>query len=324
MSKTVDEMTQIAAATKSARRLHSPPLAPMSLAPPPGRRAYRRRGTKPESNDQESLEVWLGGQSPEVVAAIAARTALRVAPLMYRDARKVRSANDASAFLALTSAVFRASALARVAAKYPTCANALNATALVAAARAAAAAAVVAQDFAFWAVGIAAPALAAAADAASARSLAAAADARALAAPCVIPLAAPAGPSFLACYATADWALRAEIRFDASAERKLGAHGLADLRLWSQGVADWVEGAWEGLKLALPRDGGWDVWIDWYEDRLRGGSRGEAYELVFVSAPLEVWDKGPAAANAWIKEHLPKDPGDSRLPETRKPLPWRV
>ncbi len=30
---------------------------------------------------------------------------------------------------------------------------------------------------------------------------------------------------------------------------------------------------------------------DWSEDRLRGGSRGEDYELVFASVPLEVWDE---------------------------------
>ena len=58
-----------------------------------------------------------------------------------------------------------------------------------------------------------------------------------------------------------------------------------------------MEGAWDGLRLALPRDEGWDVWIDWYEDRLRGGSGGEAHELVFVSAPLDLWDKGPSAAS---------------------------
>jgi hypothetical protein len=322
MTKTVDEMTQIAAETgwrKSARRPRSSSLEPASLAPPssPRPQADRRPETQPEIIDQESLEVWMQGLSPEVAAAIAARTALRVAPLLSRDARKARSAKDVSAFLSLTSAVFRASALARVAAKYPTRAYELNATALVAAARAAAApAAAAVRDFADgWAIGIAAPALAAAADAADAAvpALAAAADA-------AIPLAAPSGPSFLALYATADGAIRAETRFDATAQKRLGARGLADLPLWSRDPADWVEGAWEGLKLALSRGEGWNVWIDWYDDRLRGGSRGQDYELVFVNAPLYVWDKGPAAANAWIKEHLPKDSGGSSPLQTPKPL----
>ena len=256
-----------------------------------------------EINDQESLEAWLEGQSLEVAAAIAARTALRVAPLTFRDARKARSAKEVSAFLVLTSVVFRASALARVAAKYPARANELNAAALVAAARAAAA---VAADAAAggWAAASAACVLAAAADAA---------DAAALAAPFAIPLAAPARPSFPAAWAAADWAVREEMCFDASALQKLGVRELADFRLWSRSAAEWVEGAWEGLKLALPEDEGWDVWIDWYEDRLRGGSRGEAHELIFVSTPLDVWDKGPAAANAWIKSHLPGAPSRAAL-----------
>jgi hypothetical protein len=292
--------------------------------------ADRRRGPKPEIDDQESLDAWLQGQSPEGAAAIAARMALRVTPLMFRDARKVRSAQDASAFLDLTCAAFRASALARVAAKYPTRANELKAAALVAAARAAAAAAVAADCAAAvtdgFATCVAAAALAAAADAADAASALAlaAGDAAALAGPCAVPLAAPAGPSFLAVFSTADGAIRAETRFDASALQRLGAHGLVDLRLWSGDAADWVEGAWEGLKLALPRDQKWDVWIDWYEDRLRGGSDGEAYEFVFVSAPPDVWDKGPAAANAWIKEHLPTDPVGPRLPGTLRLLSGRV
>ena len=59
-------------------------------------------------------------------------------------------------------------------------------------------------------------------------------------------------------------------------------------------------------QFALPEDQDWDVWIDWYEERLRGGSPGEAYEIVFASVPQEEWEEGPAAANAWIKAHLPK------------------
>ncbi|HKN29235.1 MAG TPA: hypothetical protein VJY34_15655 [Roseiarcus sp.] len=314
MSKTADEITQIAAKTVTRKGA-------------PRRRADSRPGTKPEIDDREPLDVWLQGQSPEGAAAIAARTALRVAPPISRDARKARSEQDVSSFLALTHAVFRASALARIAAEYPARANALNAVALVAAARAAAAEAAAARDPADRAIGIAAPALAAAADAADAASicaLAGAADAAALAAPCAIPFTAPSSPSFLDLYATADGAIRAETRFDASALPRLGARGLSDLPLWSCGAADWVEGAWEALRLALPTDQGWDVWIDWYEDRLRGGSRGEAYELVFVSAPLDVWDKGPAAANAWIEEHLPEESGRCRALGTRKSLPGRV
>ena len=136
MSETADAIAQIAAEIVARKRApwRSPPVAPLarlSSAPPPSprQRADKRRRAKPEINDQESLEAWLEGQSLEVAAAIAARTALRVAPLTFRDARKARSAKEVSAFLVLTSVVFRASALARVAAKYPARANELNAAA---------------------------------------------------------------------------------------------------------------------------------------------------------------------------------------------------
>ena len=67
------------------------------------------------------------------------------------------------------------------------------------------------------------------------------------------------------------------------------------------------------LLSALPNGQGWEIWFDWYQQRQRGGSRGEEYELVFAGVPQEEWDNGPAAANAWIKAHLPKSP-DPMLP----------
>ena len=78
--------------------------------------------------------------------------------------------------------------------------------------------------------------------------------------------------------------------------------------------------AWSTLKSALPRNEDWDVWIHWYEVRLFGGSRGEDYELVFATVLQEEWDKGPAAANAWIKAHLPKAPAAARPAELPAPL----
>ena len=55
-------------------------------------------------------------------------------------------------------------------------------------------------------------------------------------------------------------------------------------------------------------------------DAAVGVPGGEAHELVFVSAPLDLWDKGPSAANAWIKEHLQKEFGGSGARALR-PLP---
>ena len=96
-----------------------------------------------------------------------------------------------------------------------------------------------------------------------------------------------------------------EVRNDIVALERFGPSALADEPLWSERAPKWAQGAWADLRAALPIGEDWEVWIDWYEERLRGGSRGEAYELVFASVQLEVSARGPAAANAWIREHLP-------------------
>ena len=80
---------------------------------------------------------------------------------------------------------------------------------------------------------------------------------------------------------------------------------MVDLPLWSGAHPKWAEIALGDLQTLLPDDEGWDVWIEWYEQRLRGKSRGENYELIFANVPPEEWDKGPRAANAWIRDHLP-------------------
>jgi hypothetical protein len=312
MLDAADEIVEIAAdaAALKARRRTRAPLSPLVPASPgaPRRRTDRRPARESETIEQESLEGWLTKQVPQVTAAIAARAALRVTPPHWaRQVPKQWNAEDASRFLASTGAILRATALARVVAKYPNHANELRTTALVAAehdidglplsaaAYAAAVADIVTQDSAF-------------------------------AAPLAAPFDGP--PPFAAAYAAAaaaaDPAVRMEIRFDASALQRLGARRLADLPLWWESPPDWWKHGWERLKAALPDDEDWDVWIDWYEERLRGGSRGEAYELVFASAPQEVWDRGPAAANAWIKAHLPPDSGAPSLPNRPKPLPKRV
>jgi hypothetical protein len=98
-----------------------------------------------------------------------------------------------------------------------------------------------------------------------------------------------------------------EIRTDIATIHKSGFMDAADSPLWSR--ADNREQSNESmaaLQAVLPQGEDWEVWINWYEERLRGGSRGEVYELVFASVPLDEWDKGPAAANGWIKAHLPK------------------
>ena len=97
--------------------------------------------------------------------------------------------------------------------------------------------------------------------------------------------------------ASAEFTMWAEVRADVETILRLGAVALADEPLWSLGQPEWA------LHWGLD----WGVWIDWYRNRLRGGSRGERYELVFAIVPLDAWEKGPQTANAWIEAHLAKE-----------------
>ncbi len=95
----------------------------------------------PEIKDRDSLKSWLEGQSREVAIAIGVRAGLRMAPLVAQPMPIRPSAQKDSLFSNLASAVFRTSALARVATKYPTHADELRAATLAADAAALAAAA---------------------------------------------------------------------------------------------------------------------------------------------------------------------------------------
>ncbi len=259
-----------------------------------------------EIKDRASLEAWLKGQSAEVAVAIAMRAALRVAPLAA-EARERLGATRNSVLSNLTSAVFRASAVARVSAKYPARSKEFRAAGNAAADAAGSFATTDAAALAVDASAVAVDA-AFALDADSARFAAARASA----------VAADAAD------ATAIWE---SIGPDASAVQEIGAIGLADLPLWPKRSLAWAGAEWIGLKTALPRGENWEVWVNWYEDRLRGGSRGEAYETVFARVPQEEWDKGAAAANAWIKAHLPKPSESAKAAEVPEPVasvesPW--
>jgi len=82
---------------------------------------------------------------------------------------------------------------------------------------------------------------------------------------------------------------------------------LACRPLWSTTVPDWVGTHWASLKPCLQAlDQDWQVWTDWYDDRLLGAdhpnSRSliEELELKRVLIADEDWKKGPAHVNAII------------------------
>jgi hypothetical protein len=302
------------------------------------RRSEEPRTPHQEMRDGASLEAALAGMADEVAFAIAGRAALRAAPVSAYAIEKPLDDKKTRALAELTVAILRASAAARVAAKYPDLAIQLRTVAaeagravseaigrtigaavpsaandrffdtarsdlVTAAARAASSAAFAAYAFEYP-LDASVTAVTHFADAA--------AGVRASAAVIAITSRESDDDSTAAFRAIASaraataanrfaWA---EIASDVDMVQKYGLETMVDNPLWTRGAPDWAMDAWVGLRAALPAREDWDVWFDWYEERVRGGSRGEDYELIFVSIPPDSWNQGPAEANAWISAEL--------------------
>jgi hypothetical protein len=284
--------------------------------------------------DRRSFEKWLNGQEPAIAVAFAVRSALRALPLtVYARTRELKP---------LVSATFRALAVALVVARHPQYSSALVAESIranrmvdtntdFAGRRPAQAAAA----YAACAAGDAALAAAAMAEGAGqiagplfANDAVSAAALRGSGVRVAARAAYYAERAFARAYAEHGLLAAVEdadsnptwlhIRSDVVILRKLGLSGLMASALWPSGAPRWAGGGLPSLRNILAIGEEWQVWFDWYEECQRGGSHGEAYELIFASVPPEEWDRGPAAANAWIKAHLPKAPETvpaSRLPE---------
>ena len=242
--------------------------------------------------DREALEEWLQTQPRAVSVVIAARAALRVLPVTEQLVAG-GSPGGALKLREIISGSFRVGGLARVASKFSLNANEFVIHAAVNYAADASKFAPAAEANAASAASHAAHALLTGANAPMDASVAA--DAAALAA-----FAAGRAPS-------ASWAA---VSNDANFLSQGGAvTELADRTLWPDATPPWAYELWVKITAALPSGEGWAVWTRWYDERLIGApSRGEAYELVFATVPEEVWKEGYAAANRWIKEHLPPEP----------------
>ncbi len=252
-------------------------------------------GTGVRVANEGEFRAWLDQRKPpnEICVALAARAALRALPLVA-TARFSDSPEGARQFAELAAAVFRATALARVATTYPTRANELRAS--DAAASDAAARAAAASDAADAAAAAhAAYAAAAAADAAAYADYAAYA-------------AADAAASAASDAAAAYWdALSTDLQ---AVEAGASSRELAARPLWPNEPPEAIAGYWRALSARLPQSDGWRVWTRWYEARLKGERWSEEREVIYATVPVETWDEGPAAANAWIAERL----GEARAP----------
>ncbi|AXS39920.1 hypothetical protein [Breoghania sp. L-A4] len=249
-----------------------------------------------EQFDRDEFERWLKTQPREVSLAIASRAALRVMPLLG-IILEVEELDDAGWFGSVVLLpLLRGMALPWAAAIYPAhgrefaasaTANTVSASAASNAAYTAARAANAAFAAANAAAAAAYSAVAAENDAYAANAVSAAADA----------------------YGTARAAAAAAAARAAAADRKwIEAGGsAADLGVapfWpARGMPDELRRLWERLKSELrPLDEDWQVWTDWYEDRLRGETPVEALEVERVTLPEDLWEEGPKAVNARIRE----------------------
>jgi hypothetical protein len=246
----------------------------------PAAPAENSHGIPVEIKDSETLEAWLKGQSPEVAIAIAARAALRVVPRAVTASGVIPK----SALSELASAVFRMNASTQAAVRYPGRVEPLAAA------------------FGGFVSNSPGPRFVSPAESSAQAAARAAFGRDSFARASAVDTAARAATGLT--QEAADLIWRA-LQADAVVAPAIGAIGLMDLPLWSDAGPAWANEEWISLKTTLPKEEDWEIWIDWYEDQLRGGSRGEAYELVFASVPMEVWKQGPATANVWIREHLP-------------------
>ncbi|MFX4223602.1 MAG: hypothetical protein ACMVO3_23035 [Thalassobaculum sp.] len=225
---------------------------------------------------------------------VAARAALRVLPLVISEGEGDRG--DKSPALLLPAG--RATAAAWVGGTWPTRAAGVKYAANAAGSDAAAAGSVEDANAAYAAAAAGRSAIAASVEASAGVAVAA-----------IVAAAAAVAATYR------------EISHDA--EFLEGGRGVLELGLaplWRGDIPDAIRRRWDMFREARPKnvDEHWTVWIDWYEDRLKGaaGSRPiiEDLEVARVLIPDEEWEQGAAHVNALIKlledEHRRVDPDD--------------
>lgn len=82
------------------------------------------------------------------------------------------------------------------------------------------------------------------------------------------------------------------------------AEELLKRKLWLNEIPIRLGRSWAQFKEELPEDEGWQVWVDWYEDRLVGRSACETLEFQRVTIADEDWKRGPAHVNAIIQRQV--------------------
>jgi hypothetical protein len=90
---------------------------------------------------------------------------------------------------------------------------------------------------------------------------------------------------------------------------------IAGLPLWPRATPHRISSAWVDLQRRLwtASDADWEVWIEWYQDRLSGRpSLGLEFDIAVATLASALWEQGPRAVNAEIRRlinaHTPPEP----------------
>ena len=88
---------------------------------------------------------------------------------------------------------------------------------------------------------------------------------------------------------------------------RFSAVTLANSKLWPGDEPIWVRDSWVELRSSLLDVGErWEVWTNWYEDRLAGATTSQEEEIARVTFDEKIWEQEPRAVNAHIREILAK------------------
>ncbi|WP_424362677.1 hypothetical protein [Methylocystis parvus] len=256
---------------------------------------------------REEFESQIKQLSNDALVTIAARAALRVLPLTVgASSSETPSRDETERFLRLLSAAFRATALSWYAARYRR-GHEIDRLAFERASEAAGAAARIAS------VSVKSP---------TAPYFGAACASAANASYAVITSGSPVSNTATAVDSAAYAALGANetnglgralayndiwraARDDLAIIKKGDPpQVLAGTPLWTGLPPTWVASCLNMIRLRLAKSGEWAPWLRWYDRRMEGLENSTEIESIFVSVPIEVWNKGNTAVNAWVAQAL--------------------
>jgi hypothetical protein len=246
----------------------------------------------------EALAAALRERSRAEAILVANRSALRALPAEASEISEGCSLRDARYYAQTFLLLFRAGAVARVAALFPSRAKELSAGEIAEIAQA-----IVADSPDPAGIDAAGSAAAAAeADTDLDDAAEAAADAAFAAARAYCHADPDAFDEFFGEEGLTDAGAYDDVEFLAGGGTLAQ---LADRPLWPEATPEWADKLWARILAVMPTQDDWAIWTRWYEERLSGApSRGETYEIAFASAPFPAWAADTAAVNKWIKERV--------------------